>query len=168
MPENAAGTTDCDCAASFMYCHGHPDKTKVQAMTIDTKTLIEQLEKTALILRVQADLARRIAETYAPERDKWEDAKGDDRLTAMIRYQLDQEAVARSLTKDAAEAEEAAQAIRDLTAEVARLKALGDGLAGYTQHRWPCIKGHPLGGVPDSECTCGLSVALAAWEKKDA
>lgn len=59
----------------------------------------------------------------------------------------------------------AAQAVRDLTAEVARLKALGDGLAGYAQHRWPCMKSPPSGGIPANECTCGLSTALAAWEK---
>lgn len=58
-------------------------------------------------------------------------------------------------------------ALRDLTAEVARLKALGDGLVGYTQHRWPCMKSPPSGGIPANECTCGLSAAFAAWEKKD-
>lgn len=66
------------------------------------------------------------------------------------------------------EMEQAAQALRDLTAEVARLKALGDGLAVA------------LGVIQANAMNEGMSLidfrytterrarrALAAWEKKD-
>lgn len=93
--------------------------------------LVAGLRRTATILRTQADLAHRVSETYAPEREQWEQSKGDDRLTQMIRYQIDQEQLARSLTKDAEEAEQAADAIEALHAREAAAKADAKRLAGF-------------------------------------
>lgn len=60
-----------------------------------------------------------------------------------------------------------AQTIRDLTAENARLKTLGDGLAEYTCHRADCeIMTHGVWSDP-IPCTCDMSASLAAWEARD-
>jgi len=108
-----------------------------------------RLRKTAVILRTQADLAARVAETYAPQRAEWEQAKGDDRLNVMIRYQLDQEQLARSLTKDADEAEEAADRIEAQA-------NLIEGLRGYVMHTRICS------AIDMINCTCGLTTLLAS------
>ncbi len=101
--------------------------------------LMERLRETASLLEVQADLARRVAETYAPEREKWEarfdGAPVDERLMAMIRYQLEQERAARFLTKDATEARQAADHIAALRARCEALEGALGKIAELTQKR---------------------------------
>lgn len=82
---------------------------------------------------------------------------------------------------------EAAQALRDLTAENAAmqhdieqlhkaasyeanraesLKAAGGAMAKYTRHKFGCGADNPERYI--KPCVCGLSAALAAWERFNA
>lgn len=63
---------------------------------------LEELDDMALGMEVAADAERRIAESYAPERARWDAReRGDDRLTRMIRNQLEAESNARRFLKQA-------------------------------------------------------------------
>lgn len=89
------------------------------------KDITDRLRVTASILYIQAEAARRMAETYKPERDQY-DARDniDDRLVAMVRYQLDQEALCRNLTRDANEAIEAADRLDHLRVALSEIKEI--------------------------------------------
>lgn len=139
-------------------------------MTTDTKALIEQLER-----RLQSEASMRnsaydrFGMDNTPENvdpDVWKAAQTLRDLTAEVarlkalgdglRSQIDQLAD---------------YIVNEVKANQARAKALGDGLAGYTVHEGDCELSQWAFTVDcDTSappCTCGLSAALTAWEKKD-